>query len=98
VSKPCELSLLDHWNDIADVLLRAGIGLKCETAWHALLIIAETAKILNNHPDYDPVPEALKLAMLAREHQARLLAERLKQSAEVVFDTMSTPVDKNKVN
>src|ERR1700680_2408252 len=65
---PCDLTLLEHWNDIADVLTRAGVGLRCEKAYQAFMIIAETSRILNNHPEYDPKPEAEKLAGVARDY------------------------------
>ena len=96
--KTCSLSLLDHWNDIASVLVASHIGLACEKAYQAFLIIAETAKILNNHPDYDPHPEAEKLAAVALAHEAQMQREALKAKAETEFATMTdTPLDKNKV-
>jgi hypothetical protein len=90
----CDLSLLDHWNDIADALTSAGIGLRCEKAYQAFLIIAETARILNHHPEYDPKPEAEKLAALALEHARRLAELKMDDT----FEAMVTPVDKKKVN
>ncbi len=97
--KPCDLTLIEHWNDIADVLTTAGIGLRCEKAYHAFLIIAETARILNNHPAYDPKPESEKLAAVATEYAKKLQIERAKAEAEATFALSDAlPIDKFKVN
>jgi hypothetical protein len=97
--KTCDLTLIEHWNDIADVLTHAGIGLRCEKAYHAFLIIAETSRILNNHPVYDPKPEAEKLAAVAIEYAKKLQLERAKAESEATFALSDAlPIDKNKVN
>ena len=95
----CELSLLDHWNDIADVLVANGVSLHCEKAYQAAAIIIETARILNNHAEYDPKPEAEKLAAVAIAHEAQLRHGREKASAECALVlTEGMPIDKNKIN
>ena len=98
--KPCELSLLDHWNDIADVLVATGVTLKCNEAYKAFSIIGETARILAGHPEYDPKPEAEKLAAVAREHERMMAQARQKASAEATFALTDggMPIDKNKIN
>ena len=98
---PCELTLLDHWNDIASVLIEGGIALRCEKAYQAICIIVETAKILNKHPDYDAKPEAEKLAKLAMEHAQRIAQERQRTNAEMEMSMMATgdiKLDKLKIN
>ena len=97
--RPCELSLLDHWNDIADVLVANGITLHCDKAYQAAAIIVETSRILNNHEEYDPKPEAIKLAAVARQHAQQILQMREKAQAEAtMLLTDSMPIDKNKIN
>lgn len=52
---PCEMSVEDHTYELLELMFFAGLGGACENYYKALLEVAQTCKILHNHPDYTPV-------------------------------------------
>lgn len=50
----CDLSLDEHIEMTMTALTLFGVGIGCETQYHALLVITEIARRLHNHPDFDP--------------------------------------------
>jgi hypothetical protein len=60
-STSCGMSLRDHLDIAASALDFFGLGLRCETEYHALLVLAEAARLKHDFATYDPLPEAEKL-------------------------------------
>lgn len=74
-SRSCGMSLDEHAELIMSALTIFGLGIGCETEYQALLCIAESAKILHGHAEYDPKPIAQKWADAAKVEIERRRAE-----------------------
>lgn len=79
----CPLSLDDHIELAITALTLFGLGLGCETEYRALLVLAETARLVHGHAAFDPRAEAEKLVQQAREAEAKVAVVRaeMEQSA-----------------
>lgn len=89
----CNLSLGEHIELAMTALTVFGLGIACETEYQALLVIAETARLLHGHSGFDPRAEAEKLAQRAREVYAEAAIQRAKmEQIEAVLMTAGGPV------
>lgn len=78
----CEMSLEEHIQNAMSALTFFGMGIGCETEYRALLIIAEVAKQLRGHGDFDPLPMATELVTRARAEIERRRKAREKAETE----------------
>ncbi len=74
---PCEMSLDDHIEVILTALTLFGVGVQCETAYRAILVIAEAAKSLHNHADFDASELAQTFVERVTDARVRLEAAQL---------------------
>jgi hypothetical protein len=58
---------MDHVKQIMTAMTLAGFGLECERDYQALLVVAEVAKQMHDHREYDPRRIADGLVADARE-------------------------------
>lgn len=70
----CSMSLEEHIEIVMAALTTFGLGMACETEYHALLILAETGKLLHGHRDFDPRPAAEALVRQALALRAKIAA------------------------
>lgn len=80
-ARSCGMSLQEHAELIMSALTMFGLGIGCETEYQALLCIAECAKILHGHAEYDPTPQAQAWADDAKKLRAALALEEAETDA-----------------
>lgn len=74
----CSLSLYEHVEMTMTALTLFGVGLGCETQYHALLVLAEIARRLHGHAlGFDPNAQAEEIMKQAYEAHARALNNAL---------------------
>lgn len=59
--QPCTMTLDDHIELALGALTAMGLGLACETEYRALLVIAEAAKIVHGHSQFEPQDDAHRI-------------------------------------
>lgn len=65
--RSCGVGLDEHIAQIMTALARAGLGVACEEEYRALLVLAETARRVHGHADFDPREKAAAIVEDARQ-------------------------------